>query len=499
MPADLVPIDIMICGDRGIGKTTLAARLRDVRVRTAHAAGPTPDAIRPQHRIVQITEAPNMADDLQGVVSASFRAEFTVIVADARTGLTAQTKQWAAITALLRAPRVVLAVNKMDLVDFDQSRFEEIAAAFRAIAGHLALENVVAIPLVATDGDMITQRGDRLSWYEGPSLLSHLATAPPATAPLASPPAAVTADQFAARLMWSAPDAMHPGRQYRLECASQSVSAAITQLKGRLNVETGELVAGRHLASGEIGACTLATLQQITVTPYAMDRQLGSFVLFDKLTESAVGAGTFTHELRRSSNVRWQALDIDKAARAEMKGQTPRCLWFTGLSGAGKSTIANAVERQLAARKQHTFLLDGDNVRHGLCRDLGFTSTDRVENIRRVGEVAKLMVEAGLIVIVAFISPFRAERRMARELFAPGEFLEVFIDAPLAVCEARDPKGLYRKARAGELQNFTGIDSAYEPPDAPEIHLRSDLAPPDDLAASVLSMLGFSDDRRPPR
>jgi bifunctional enzyme CysN/CysC len=279
------------------------------------------------------------------------------------------------------------------------------------------------------------------------------------------------ADQFEAKVLWMSEHALVPGRPYILKLHARETNASVTAIKYREDVETGAHLAAKTLALNEIGVVNLSTSLPLVFEPYAANRTMGGFILIDKLTFETVGAGMIDFALRRASNIHWQALDLNKATRGTAMGQQPRCIWFTGLSGSGKSTIANLLEKRLHAEGRHTYLLDGDNVRHGLNRDLGFTEADRVENIRRVAEVAKLMVDAGLIVVVSFISPFRAERRMARELFAPGEFIEVFVDAPLEVCEKRDPKGLYAKARRGELRNFTGIDSAYEPPESPEIHL----------------------------
>ena len=279
------------------------------------------------------------------------------------------------------------------------------------------------------------------------------------------------ADQFEAKILWMSEHALVAGRPYLLKLHARETNASVTAIKYREDVETGAHLAAKTLALNEIGVVNLSTTLPLVFEPYAANRTMGGFILIDKLTFETVGAGMIDFALRRASNIHWQAIDLNKATRAATMGQQPRCIWFTGLSGSGKSTIANLLEKRLHAQGRHTYLLDGDNVRHGLNRDLGFTEADRVENIRRVAEVAKLMVDAGLVVVVSFISPFRAERRMARELFAPGEFVEVFVDAPLEVCEKRDPKGLYAKARRGELRNFTGIDSAYEPPESPEVHL----------------------------
>ncbi|NCT88459.1 sulfate adenylyltransferase subunit CysN [Stenotrophomonas acidaminiphila] len=296
------------------------------------------------------------------------------------------------------------------------------------------------------------------------------------------------ADQFAAHVLWMDDAALLPGRPYWLQIGSRSVAASVSEIKHRIDVNTQDKLAAKRLELNEVGYCNLSLDEPIAFEPYARNRVLGGFILIDRQSNATVAAGTLDFALRRAGNVHWQHLDVDPAARARIKGQTPRVLWFTGLSGAGKSTIANQVEKRLHARGCHTFLLDGDNVRHGLNRDLGFTDEDRVENIRRVAEVARLMVDAGLIVLVSFISPFRAERQMARERFAPGEFVEIFVDVPLEVAESRDVKGLYRKARAGQIPNFTGIDSPYEPPQAPELHLYADGEALDAMADQVVRL-----------
>lgn len=298
------------------------------------------------------------------------------------------------------------------------------------------------------------------------------------------------ADQIAAQITWSSDEPMLPGRSYIMRCGAQTATATISTLKYKINASTLEHIAARFLERGETGFCNLAISQQIVFDSYETGGETGQFSLASTVTGETVGTGLIKFGLRRAENVHWQALSIDKQTRATAKSQSPCCLWFTGLSGSGKSTIANLLERKLHSTGRHTYILDGDNVRHGLNRDLGFADADRVENIRRVAEVAKLMVDAGLIVIVSFISPFRAERRMARDLFQNGEFLEVYIETPIEVCEARDPKGLYAKARKGLIRNFTGIDSVYEKPDAPELQLDTSTADPADLAARVLAQLG---------
>jgi bifunctional enzyme CysN/CysC len=297
------------------------------------------------------------------------------------------------------------------------------------------------------------------------------------------------ADQFAAHLLWMGDAPLLPGRGYWLKLGSRTVNATVTDIRHRIDINTQEEIAARQLELNEVALCHLELDQPLPFTPYADNRTLGGFILMDRVSQTTIAAGTLDFALRRAGNIHWQHLDVDRAARAAQKQQTPRCLWFTGLSGSGKSTIANLVEKRLLALGRHTYLLDGDNLRHGLNRDLGFTDADRVENIRRVGEVSRLMVDAGLIVLNSFISPFRSERQMARELFAPGEFIEVYVDTPLEECERRDVKGLYRKARAGELPNFTGISAPYEVPEAPELQVSTLDESPTEAAARIVEFL----------
>jgi bifunctional enzyme CysN/CysC len=463
---------------------------------------------------------------------------------------------------------VVLAVNKMDLVDYSQEVFNAIAESYRELAGVLGIAQVTTIPLSGLVGDNVITRSDRMPWYRGPALLEHLETvelaghdqiadfrlpvqwvcrpdqnfrgfagqvaagrvhvgdevmalpsgrrsrvsslqrgAESVETAVEGQPIVLTladeidvsrgdvivaanappqvADQFAAHLLWMSDAPLLPGRHYWLKIGARTVSAQVTEIKHKIDVNTQEHLAAKRLELNEVAACNLSLDHEIAFEAFADNRALGSYILIDRMTLATVACGTIDFALRRAANVHWLALDVDKTARARIKGQTPRCLWFTGLSGSGKSTIANLVEKRLLASRHHTYLLDGDNVRHGLNRDLGFSDEDRVENIRRVAEVAKLMVDSGLIVIVSFISPFRDERRMARELFAPGEFIEVFVDTPLAVCEQRDVKGLYAKARAGKIPHFTGIDSPYERPEAAEIVLDTTRGAADALAQQV--------------
>jgi bifunctional enzyme CysN/CysC len=499
-----------------------------------------------------VADTPGHDQYTRNMVTGASVSDLAIILIDARKGVLTQTRRHSAIAHLLGVRHVVVAVNKMDLIGFDEDQFAAIRTEYEEFATHLGLTSFTFIPVVAFAGDNIAVPSSRMPWYAGPTLLSYLETVDPRPTaswngmtmpvqwvnrphldfrgysgklasgrvkpgdPVVILPSARTTriravnspdreqveaaagdavtlvldqemdasrgdviasadcrpevtDQFAAHLVWLGDEPMLPGRSYWLKCASQTVAASITTLKHKINVDTLEEAVGRQLQLNDIALCNLSTSRPIVFLPYDQSRELGAFILIDKLTNETVGAGMIRFALRRAANVHWQALDIDRKARAVQKSQKPFCLWFTGLSGSGKSTIANALDRRLYGLGHHVFLLDGDNVRHGLNRDLGFTDADRVENIRRVAEVAKLMVDAGLITMVSFISPFRSERRVARELFPDGEFLEVFVDTPLSVCEARDVKGLYRRARAGEIKNFTGIDSDYEAPERAEI------------------------------
>ena len=504
-----------------------------------------------------VADCPGHEQYTRNMATGASTADLAVVLVDARKGLLRQTRRHSYIVSLLGIRQVVLAVNKMDLVDYDQGRFEAIARAYRELAGELGITHVQAIPLSALKADNLLQRSANTPWYAGPALLEHLETValdaednagglrlpvqwvnrpnhafrgfsgtlaagsarcgegvvvlpsgqrshiatilgPGGELTEARAGQAVTvtltdeidvsrgdviaaaddppqvADQFAAHLLWMDEAPLLPGRPYWLQLGSSRVTASISEIKHLVDVETQEQLAAKRLELNQVGYCNLALDAPIAFEPYARNHALGGFILIDRQSNATVAAGTLEFALRRADNVHWQHLDVDRGARARIKGQSPRVLWFTGLSGAGKSTIANRVEKRLHAGGWHTYLLDGDNVRHGLNRDLGFTAEDRVENIRRVAEVARLMADAGLIVLVSFISPFRAERRMARELFDPGTFQEIYVDVPLAVAEARDVKGLYRKARAGLIPNFTGIDSPYEPPETPELHLHAE-------------------------
>jgi bifunctional enzyme CysN/CysC len=505
-----------------------------------------------------VADTPGHEQYTRNMVTGASTADLAVLLVDARKGVLTQTRRHSYLAQLLGIRHFVVAITKMDLVDFDQAAFDSIAADYRVFAEKVGISNWVPIPLSGLGGDNVSERRGRMPWFEGPTLLEHLDAVPldvaaDAAKPLRLPvqwvnrpdqsfrgfagqiasgsiapgqeirvlPSGRTtriarivtsdgdldeavagqsvtvtfeseidcsrgnvisvadnppevADQFEATIVWMDEHEMLPGRGYWLKVGTQTVTATVQHPKYEVNVNTLEHLAAPTLQLNSIGVATVATDREIVFEPYAVEhgspnRALGGFILIDKLSNTTVAAGMLHFALRRSHNIHRQHLDVSRETHSAIKGQKPAVLWFTGLSGSGKSTIANLVEKELAARGRHTFLLDGDNVRHGLNRDLGFTEADRIENIRRVGEVARLMADAGLIVLTAFISPFRAEREMVRKMLPKGEFIEVFVDTPLADAEKRDPKGLYAKARAGEIKNFTGIDSPYETPDDAEI------------------------------
>jgi bifunctional enzyme CysN/CysC len=519
-----------------------------------------------------VADTPGHEQYTRNMVTGASTADLAVILIDARKGVLTQTRRHSYLVSLIGIRKVVLAINKMDLVDYSHEVFDTIVGEYRDFAKQIGLDDIVAIPVSGLKGDNITAPSGQTPWYHGPTLMGYLETVEiedrvqhqPFRLPVqwvnrpnldfrgfagtivggtvsagdkvkvlpsgrescvarivtmdgdleravagqsvtltledevdvsrgdvlasaGSPPA--VADQFETTIVWMADEPMLPGRPYWMKIGTRQVSATITEPKYKVNVNTLEHLAAKKLTLNEIGVCNVSLDHAIAFDPYVENRDTGGFILIDRLTNATVGAGLVHFALRRSQNIHWQALDIHKGSRAAQKGQKPCVLWFTGLSGAGKSTIANLVEKQLYALGRHTYLLDGDNVRHGLNRDLGFTDTDRVENIRRVAEVAKLMTDAGLIVMVSFISPFRAERRMARSLFESGEFFEVHVDTSLATAEARDVKGLYKKARRGELKNFTGIDSPYEPPEKPEVYIDTAKSTPEDAASAIVEDL----------
>src|SRR6267154_5496682 len=502
-----------------------------------------------------VADTPGHVQYTRNMVTGASTADLAVILIDARKGVLTQTRRHSYLAQLLGIRHVVLAVNKMDLVRYDEARFGSILLEYRAFAASIGITDFTPIPISALGGDNITARSPNMPWYAGPTLLEHLesveldATADqkrPFRMPVQwvnrpnhefrgyagliasgvirkgaairvlpsgigssirrilgaegeleeavagqavtlsfkdevdcsrgdviaqadQPPEA--ADQFEATIVWMTEEPMLPGRPYWLKIGTQTVTAQLQAPKYEINVNTLEHLAARTLELNAIGVGNLSTDRPVVFEPYVQSRDLGGFVLIDKQSNSTVAAGMLHFALRRSGNIHWQRLDVTREVRADLKKQQAAVLWFTGISGEGKSTIANLVEKKLVRMHRHTFLLDGDNVRHGLNKDLGFSDADRVENVRRVAEVARLMTDAGLIVITAFISPFRAEREMVRQMVAPGEFYEIHVDTPLATAEARDVKGLYRKARAGQLKNFTGIDSPYEAPTEPEIRI----------------------------
>jgi bifunctional enzyme CysN/CysC len=519
-----------------------------------------------------VADTPGHEQYTRNMATGASTAELAVILIDARKGILTQTRRHSFIVSQLGIRNVVLAINKLDLVDYSQEIFDRIVADYHEFSQSLGFEEILAIPMSALKGDNILELSEKTPWYTGPTLMSHLENvdvvrddqSKPFRMPVqwvnrpdldfrgfsgtivgglvkpgdqvmvlpsgqtskvsrivsydgdqkegvagealtlvlkdeidvsrgdvlcaADSPARVS-DQFMAHLIWMHDEALLPGRPYHLKSGTRTSNAVVTSLKHKLNVNSLEKQPGKTLELNEIGLCNISLSQPIAFDPYSENRDTGSFILIDRMTNNTVGAGMFDFELRRASNIVWQELDVDKEARSNQKHQKPCVLWFTGLSGSGKSTVANLVEKKLLTRGKHTYILDGDNVRHGLNKDLGFTDADRVENIRRVGETAKLFVDSGLIVLVSFISPFRSERRLARSLLSSDEFLEVFIDTPLEVCEARDTKGLYKKARAGEIKNFTGYDSPYESPQDPELVIQTVDQTPEQSADEIIAYL----------
>ena len=524
-----------------------------------------------------VADCPGHEQYTRNMVTGASTADCAVILIDARKGVLVQTKRHSFLCHQLGIKNLVLAVNKMDLIDYDQEKFEAIVADYRKFADSIGVEDFTAIPMSGLAGDNITTRSGNTPWYDGPVLIDHLETIEVSnTASQAKPfrmsvqwvnrpnldfrgfsgliasgtvkpgdelrslPSGKTstvksivtmdgdldqavagqsvtitladeidcsrgdvlaaadsppevADQFETTIVWMDDEPLVVGRAYWLKLGAQMVSVSAAEPKYEIDVNNPS-GSGSHLASqtlhlNQIGVCEITTDRRIVFDSYADNRALGGFILIDKITHRTVGAGMLHFSLRRSQNVHWQPIDITRDHHAAMKNQTPRVLWFTGLSGSGKSTIANEVEKKLALMNRHTFLLDGDNVRHGLNKDLGFTESDRIENIRRIGEVAKLMTDAGLIVLTAFISPFRADRQLVRDMIDAGEFVEIHVDTPLEVAEARDVKGLYKKARAGKLKNFTGIDSPYEPPEDPEIRVNTVEMTPEEAADYIIGRI----------
>ncbi len=519
-----------------------------------------------------IADTPGHVQYTRNMATGASTADVAILLIDARYGVMEQTRRHAFIASLLGIPQVVVAVNKMDLVDFDQAKFNAIDLDFRKFAKNLNFNDIMTIPVSALDGDNVTTKSDVAPWYKGPSLLEFLeeievdrqnletpfrlpvqwvnrpnldfrgfsgtiasGTISKGDEIMAMPSGkrskvkdivlykesldharmdqAVTitledeidisrgdmictpdqpnevADQFQAHLIWMDDTQLFPGRQYIIRTANTSVAGSVTSLKHRIDVADFSEAAAKTLELNEIGVVTLSLTKPIPFDPYLTNRKTGAFVVVDRMTNRTVGAGTIDFALRRSKNIVRQDFTVDHTARAEQKGQKPATLWFTGLSGSGKSTIATHVDQLLFERGHHTYTLDGDNIRHGLNRDLGFTKEDRVENVRRIGEVSRLMNNAGLIVMCSFISPYRAERQMVRSKAGDGVFIEVFVDTPLAVAEERDVKGLYKRARAGEIKNFTGIDSEYQPPENPEIHINTVETTAEAAAADIVDYL----------
>ena len=520
-----------------------------------------------------VADCPGHEQYTRNMVTGASTADLAVILVDARKGVLVQTRRHSYLAKLLGIRNIVLAVNKMDLVDYDQAVFNRIIMSYRSFASEIGITNFAAFPISGFKGDNITTLSTNTPWFKGRTLIEHLETVPMAsddapakafrmpvqwvnrpnldfrgfsgliasgrvksgdsvrvlpsgktstvsrivaydgdlevanagqsvTLTLAdeidcsrgdviamadSPPEA--ADRFEATIVWLDDEPLLPGRGYWLKLATQTVSATVQPPKYEINVNTLEQLAAKTLELNAIGVAEIATDKPVVFEAYVDNRTLGGFILIDKISNRTVAAGMLHFALRRAQNVHWHASDTGREAHAALKNQKPLVLWFTGLSGSGKSTIANEVEKRLRLMNRHTFLLDGDNIRHGLNKDLGFTDADRVENIRRVGEVAKLMTDAGLIVLTAFISPFRAERDMVRAMIPEGEFVEIFVDTPLDVAEARDVKGLYRKARAGNLKNFTGIDSPYEAPEQPEICVNTVKTTPVEAAEAIIRRL----------
>jgi bifunctional enzyme CysN/CysC len=519
-----------------------------------------------------VADTPGHEQYTRNMVTGASRSDAAIILVDARKGVLRQTRRHSCVVRMLGIKHVVVAINKMDLVDFSESRFRQIDSAYREFARELGIEGVVTIPLSALRGDNLCARSSAMPWYHGPTLLEHLETVdvagPDNSLPMRMPvqwvcrpdhkfrgyagtltagsvkvgdtvatmPSGRTStvdrivsyngnlenaeagdavvitladevdisrgdvicaeanrpevsDQFQANLVWMSAKPMLPGRPYLIQQGTQRTNAQISTIRHRIGMDTLEKMSARQLELNDVAVVNLSTAKPLVIAPYDEDAKLGSFILIDRITNETVGAGMIEYGLHRAQNIHWQSINVTKEQRANAKGQKPCCLWFTGLSGSGKSTVANALDLKLQERGTHTYILDGDNVRHGLNRDLGFTDVDRVENIRRVAEVGRLMTDAGLVTLVSFISPFRAERELARERFDEGEFLEIFVDTPIEICEQRDPKGLYVKARAGEIENFTGISSPYEAPQKPDIRLDGGHLPPDQLAEQIIKEL----------
>ena len=519
-----------------------------------------------------VADTPGHEQYTRNMVTGASTAELAILLLDARKGVLTQTRRHSHIVDLLGIRHILVAINKMDLVGYDQAVFDTIVRDYQEFAARLNVQAITYIPLSALTGENVLAPSPEMAWYQGPALLPFLETVQVEAADVAAPlrfpvqwvnrpdldfrgyagqvaagavtvgqdivalpsgrpsrvarivtmdgdlPRAVAgqavtitledeldisrgdvlapiaaaplvADQFAAHVVWMAEDALMPGRGYLMRIGPTLVGCTVTRIKHRVDINNFEELAAHQLGLNDIGVCNFALDRAVALDPYRDCKPTGSFILVDRLSNATIGCGMIDFVLHRAQNVHWQKVTLDKPSRGARNGQKPCVLWFTGLSGAGKSTVADLVEQRLYAMGRHTFLLDGDNLRKGINKDLGFTAEDRVENIRRAAECAKLMVEAGLICLTALISPFAGERAMARGLFAEGEFLEIFVNTSLEVCEARDAKGLYRKARAGGIPNFTGIDSPYEPPERAELVLEGGAQSASDLADRVIDML----------
>ena len=519
-----------------------------------------------------VADTPGHEQYTRNMATGASNCDLAIILVDARKGVLTQTKRHSYICSLLGVKHVVVAVNKIDLVNYDEDVFDRIVADYRAFAETLGFKTLTPIPMSARFGENVSTRSDKMPWYAGPTLVEHLEAIDVTSDEVAKPfrfpvqwvnrpdldfrgfsgtvasgvvrpgdrvvvaasgrestvsrivtydgdlPEAHAGDavtitladevdvargdllvqpsarpevseQFAAHLLWMAEEPLLPGRDYLMRIGTQYAPCKVSALKHKVDVDSLEHLAGRTLALNEIGFCNFSTSTPIAFDPYAENRETGAFILIDRYTNATVGAGMISFGLRRAGNIHLHAALVSRAEREALNGHKPAVLWFTGLSGSGKSTIANLVERQLHERGVKTFLLDGDNVRHGLNRDLGFADADRVENVRRVGEVAKLFTEAGLVVLCSFISPFRAERQVVRELLAEGEFFEIFVDTPIEECMKRDPKGLYAKALKGEIAHFTGVTSPYEPPEAAELVLHAGEQSAVQAAEAVVELL----------
>lgn len=518
-----------------------------------------------QKRKFIVADTPGHEQYTRNMATGASNADLALVLVDARKGILSQTRRHSFILSLIGVRHVVLVINKIDLVDYDQTTFKRLEAEYRAFATPLGFDTLHTVPVSALKGDNITARSTETPWFKGAPLVPYLeeieVEAKDVNLPLRFPvqwvnrasldfrgfsgtvvsgsvkvgdeilvaasrkPAivkniitmgedlqqattgqAVTlmldreidisrgdmlthagagpeySNQLQARLVWMHDEPAHPGRSYLLKIGTQTVPATITNLKHLTNINNLEKMPGRKVELNEVATVTVATDKPIAFDSYGTNPGTGGFILIDRISNATLGAGVIDFGLRRAQNLSYQAFDVDRSVRAKMKQQTPRIIWFTGLSGSGKSTVANLIEKRLTAEGKHAYILDGDNVRHGLNRDLGFTATDRIENIRRVSEVARLMADAGLIVLVSFISPFGNERRLAREIAGDVEFVEVYVNTPLEICEARDPKGLYAKARRGEIRNFTGIDSSFEVPENADIVLEGGNRPPEEMA-----------------